>query len=474
MFERVQPESVSVDSRGIIRFLEDMKRQKLHMHSLMILRHGKVLAETSFEPWSSENLHMLFSLSKSFTSLAVGFAVQDGLLRTEDRLVDFFPDLLPAGPCENMKKVTVRHLLTMNTGHHEEPRHETDRWEEEFLRSYVEHEPGSHFLYNTFGTYMLSAVVQKATGKKLLDWLREKLMDPLDMSGDIWTEESPSGVATGGYGLNVRIEDVAKLGQFCLQEGMWEGRQLLNPQWIRDARTPWSDNSVPGGEPSDWGSGYGYQFWMCMPDHVYRGDGAFGQFCVVLPDQDMVVAINSGVEDMGAVLKSVWKNILPAVDPDGGIPADPPAVPEELKTPARWEDDGEETAAPVPEDGWIGRYVFFDGIRDGESCLTIRKDAAVLDFSLFSGTVPFSPDEWRPVIRETPGWRKGAEHYMDQAYARAARQGDTLILHICFVSTPFEQILRLTFTGHGVRLRARQNVGMGPTDFRLCGYKAAD
>ena len=125
MFERVQPESVSVDSRGIIRFLEDMKRQKLHMHSLMILRHGKVLAETSFEPWSSENLHMLFSLSKSFTSLAVGFAVQDGLLRTEDRLVDFFPDLLPASPCENMKKVTVRHLL--NTGHHEEPRHETDR-----------------------------------------------------------------------------------------------------------------------------------------------------------------------------------------------------------------------------------------------------------------------------------------------------------------------------------------------------------
>ena len=252
------------------------------------------------------------------------------------------------------------------------------------------------------------------------------------------------------------------------------GRQLLNPQWIRDARTPWSDNSVPGGEPSDWGSGYGYQFWMCMPDHVYRGDGAFGQFCVVLPDQDMVVAINSGVEDMGAVLKSVWKNILPAVDPDGGIPADPPAVPEELKTSARWEDDGEETAAPVPDEGWIGRYVFFDGIRDGESCLTIRKDAAVLDFSLFSGTVPFSPDEWRPVIRETPGWRKGAEHYMDQAYARAARQGDTLILHICFVSTPFEQILRLTFTGHGVRLRARQNVGMGPTDFRLCGYKAAD
>ena len=223
MFVRTTPEEAGVRSEGVLRFLDEMKEKHLHMHDMMMLRHGKVFYEASFAPWSQKNLHMLFSLSKSFTSTAVGFAVQDGLLSLTDKLVDFFPEHLPAGPCENMRKITVKHLLTMNTGHETEPWHTSDCWEKEFLRSYVEHEPGTHFLYNTFGTYMLSAIVQKVTGKKLLDYLREKLMDPLGMSPDIWTEESPSGVATGGYGLNVRVEDIAKLGQFYLQRGKWEG-----------------------------------------------------------------------------------------------------------------------------------------------------------------------------------------------------------------------------------------------------------
>ncbi|MBQ3815750.1 MAG: beta-lactamase family protein, partial [Clostridia bacterium] len=156
MFAYTTPEKAGVRSEGIIRFLDDMKAKRLHMHAMMILRHGEVIAEASFAPWSGDNLHMLFSLSKSFTSTAVGFAVQDGLLRVTDRLVDFFPDLLPAQPCENMQKMTLKHLLTMNTGHGEEPRWSGENWEKVFLRSYVEYEPGTHFLYNTFATYMLA------------------------------------------------------------------------------------------------------------------------------------------------------------------------------------------------------------------------------------------------------------------------------------------------------------------------------
>ena len=174
MFPVCTPEEAGVRSEGIVRFLDEMKEKHLHMHAMMILRHGKRIAEASFAPWSSDNLHMLFSLSKSFTSTAVGFAVQDGLLRVSDRLIDFFPEYLPAEPCENMRKMTLRHLLTMNTGHGTEPRWSGDCWEKVFLRSYVEFEPGTHFLYNTFATYMLSAVVQKVTGKKLLAYLREK------------------------------------------------------------------------------------------------------------------------------------------------------------------------------------------------------------------------------------------------------------------------------------------------------------
>ena len=470
MMIRITPEEAGVRREGILRFLEEMKEKHLHMHDMMMLRHGKVFYEASFAPWSRDNLHMLFSLSKSFTSTAVGFAVQEGLLSLTDRLVDFFPELLPAGPCENMQKITVKHLLTMNTGHGVEPEDHSDCWEKGFLRSYVEFEPGTHFLYNTFGTYMLSAIVQKVTGKKLLAYLREKLMDPLGMSPDIWTEESPSGVATGGYGMNVRVEDIAKLGQFYLQRGKWEGGQLLNEQWIMDAQTAWSDNSPTGGD-SDWGRGYGYQFWMCTPKHVFRGDGAFGQYCIIMPDQDMVIAINSGVEDMGAVMKSIWDNILPAVDAFADAGDEKIDLPSSFVTAARWEDMGKEVSAPVPEEAWLGKYVLQPG-NDLAETVEIQKDKVLLD----GCEMPLCLDKWTPFTWKAKKNDGALEHaivrVMEHAAVRAARREDALILHACFVNTPFEIVLKLTFTAHGIRVHTRRNVGFGQTEFDLIGYKA--
>ena len=470
MFQRVLPEEAGVRSEGIVRFLDEMKEKHLHMHAVMILRHGKVIAEASFAPWCQNRLHMLFSLSKSFTSTAVGFAVQDGLLRVTDKLTDFFPEHLPAAPCENMQKITVKHLLTMNTGHHTEPRREGECWEKTFLQTYIEHEPGTHFLYNTFATYMLSAIVQKVTGKKLLAYLREKLMDPLGMSPDIWFEESPTGVAAGGYGLNVRVEDIARLGQFYLQRGKWEGKQLLNEQWILDAQTAWSDNSSRGTD-SDWGAGYGYQFWMCRPEHVYRGDGAFGQYCIILPDQDMVIAINSGVEDMGAVMQSIWDHILPCV----GEPCAPTDyLAERLKdtvTPARWEDMGKEVTDPVPEKGWIGRYQMQENnplcLREiviGEKDLTFVMNGG-------ESKIPLCRDTWQPVALH-PGEIYGPYRYFDSAAVRAARREDALVLHLCYVHTPFEDVLKFTFTPHGLRIDGRRNVGFGDSgNYSLIGYR---
>lgn len=469
MLVRITPEEAGVRREGILRFLNEMKEKHLHMHDMMLLRHGKVFYEASFAPWNQNNLHMLFSLSKSFTSTAVGFAVQDGLLSLTDKLVDFFPEHLPAGPCENMRKITVKHLLTMNTGHSVEPTHRDENWEKAFLRSYVEHEPGTFFLYNTFGTFMLSAIVQKVTGKKLLAYLREKLMDPLGMSPDIWTEESPSGVATGGYGLNVRVEDIAKLGQFYLQRGRWEGKQLLNEQWIMDAQTAWSDNSRNGLD-SDWGQGYGYQFWMCIPEHVFRGDGAFGQYCIVMPDQDMVIAINSGVEDMGAVMKSIWENILPGVDAPGGAGAEKIDLPSSFVTAARWEDMGREVSAPVPENEWLGKYVLQPGNGLAET-IEIQKDKVLLD----GCEMPLCLDKWTPFAWKAKENEGTLEHaivrVMERAAARAARREDALILHACFVNTPFEVVLKLTFTAHGIRVHSRQNVGFDGTENDVVGYK---
>ena len=462
MFQSAAPEKMGVRSEGIVRFLDEMKEKRLHMHDMMILRRGTLIAEASFAPWSGDNLHMLFSLSKSFTSTAVGFAVQDGLLRVTDRLVDFFPELLPAEPCENMKKMTIKHMLTMNTGHGEEPHRSGDSWERAFLRSYVEFEPGTHFMYNTFATYMLAAVVQKVTGKKLLDYLREKLMDPLGMSPDIWFEESPTGVATGGYGLNVRVEDIAKLGQFYLQKGKWDGKQLLNGDWIRDAATPWSDNRNHGGEQSDWGSGYGYQFWMCKPEHVFRGDGAFGQYCVILPDQEMVIAINSGVDDMGAVLDSIWKNILPCVE--SGPIADGSGAEllnrrlRDTATPACWEEEGLSVSEPAIEESWIGSYRLAPDNPLGFDAMDAAGDRIVFRRGEKEEIFPLRFAEWTPGI--------GSD-----SSVRAAKAEDGLILHACHILTPFESILKLAFTPHGVEIRGKRNVGFGGGNWTILGYR---
>lgn len=448
MFPVTAPSSVGVQSEGIIRFLDDMREQHLHLHKLLILRHGKKIAETAYAPWSNDKPHMLFSLSKSFTSTAVGFAVQDGLLSLTDRLVDFFPEYLPAEPCENMKKITVKHLLTMNTGHRVEPSLRGDNWEKNFLQSYVEFEPGTHFLYNTAGTYMLAAIVQRVTGKKLLAYLREKLMDPLDMSPEIWFDESPTGVACGGFGLAVTVEDIAKLGQFYLQRGKWEGKQLLNEQWILDAQTPWSDNSIHTGT-IDWRSGYGYQFWMCSPEGVFRGDGAYGQYCIIMPKFDMVIAINSGLDDMGAVLTSIWKYILPAVDAPGDASGDEALLSRlaQTVTPAAWEEAAVSVSEPVPEKSWLGSYRLQDGNMLGAEELEVTSDAVKLSSGEKTEIWPLSFAEWKPAENS------------DTA-VRAAGWEDGLILHGCHVLTPFEDVLKLRFTEHGAEILAYHNTGL--------------
>ena len=171
------------------------------------------------------------------------------------------------------------------------------------------HKPGTHFLYNTPATYMLSAIVQKVTGITVLDYLRPRLFEPLGIENPQW-DTSPQGISLGGYGLSVRTEDIARFGQLYLQKGVWMGKRLVPSAWI-DAATTRQTSS--GSNPtSDWEQGYGYQFWRSRHG-LYRGDGAFGQFCIVMPEQDAVVAITSGGRDMQAVMNLVWEKLLPAL-----------------------------------------------------------------------------------------------------------------------------------------------------------------
>ena len=197
------------------------------------------------------------------------------------RCLKFFPDDVPAEPSANLKAMRVSDLLRMSTGQQTEPPRSPDEvWTKVFLAQPVPFKPGTHFLYNTSATYMLSAIVQKATGMTVLDYLGPRLFEPLGIEHPTW-ETSPQGMSTGGYGLSIRTEDIARFGQLYLQKGQWQGKQLVPAAWIEAATARQTSN---GSDPnSDWAQGYGYQFWRCRHG-AYRGDGAFGQFCVVLPD----------------------------------------------------------------------------------------------------------------------------------------------------------------------------------------------
>ncbi|MEI8378639.1 MAG: serine hydrolase [Planctomycetota bacterium] len=306
---RSSPESQGVSSQAIREFVETANLKIGTLHSFMLVRHGHVIAEGWWKPESPDKPHVLHSLSKSFCSTAVGLAVAEGKLSIDDHVLKFFPEEAPEKPSDKLKQMRVRDLLTMSTGHETEPKLTADEsWVKSFLAHPVPHKPGAHFQYNTPATYMQSAIVQKVTGKTVLEYLKPKLFEPLGIENPEWMS-SPQGISTGGFGLKVRTEDIAKFGQLYLQKGMWNGKPLIPASWVEQATAKQVSN---GSDPArDWDQGYGFQFWRCRHG-AYRGDGAFGQFCIVLPEQDAVIAITADTKDMQAELNVVWDKLLPA------------------------------------------------------------------------------------------------------------------------------------------------------------------
>jgi CubicO group peptidase (beta-lactamase class C family) len=307
---RSTPDAQGVSSAAIRAFVEAADKDITTMHSFMLVRHGHVIAECWWKPHAAETPHVMFSLSKSFMSTGVGLAVAEGKVSLDDPVLKFFPEDAPANPSENLKAMRVRDLLTMSTGHNTVPnlKNKETTWVKAFLAHSVPHKPGTHFLYNMGASYTLSAIVQKVSGQRLLDYLAPRLFEPLGIEKATW-ETSPQGIDLGGSGLRVRTEDIAKLGQLYLQKGKWNGKQLLPPAWIETATAKHVEST--GGGP-DWKEGYGFQFWRCRHG-AYRGDGANGQFCIVLPDRDAVIAITADTSNMQKELDVVWDKLLPAL-----------------------------------------------------------------------------------------------------------------------------------------------------------------
>ena len=317
--KRSSPEHEGISSAAILAFVAAADTSIDAMNSFMLVRHGNVVAEGWWGPYDARTQHVLYSLSKSFTSTAVGLAIAEGKMSLDDEVLKYFPDDAPPQPSANLRAMRVRDLIRMNTGQVTEPSIITPAdstmkdatWARRFLTHPVQFKPGTHFLYNSGATYMLSAIVQKVTGQTLREYLTPRLFVPLGIESPTWVS-SPQGINAGAYGLSVRTEDIAKLGQLYLQRGKWNGKQLIPAAWVDEATARQTSN---GSSPnSDWDQGYGYQFWRSR-HNTYRGDGAFGQYMMVMPEFDAVVAITSGVRDMQSVMNLVWDKLLPAFQP---------------------------------------------------------------------------------------------------------------------------------------------------------------
>lgn len=465
---RSTPEAQGVSSTDVLAFIEAAADEIDAMNSFMLLRHGYVLAEGWWSPYAAERPHILYSLTKSFTSTAVGMAIAEGKLSLDDEVLGFFPDQAPAEPGENLAAMRVHDLLRMATGHDTEPdfRASSAPWVETFLAHPVAHRPGTHFLYNTPATHMLSAIVQKVTGVPTQEYLQERLFDPLNIDEPLWLK-SPDGATIGGFGLSLRTEDIAKFGQLYLQEGLWDGRQLLPAEWVRAATTLQVAN---GSDPeSDWNQGYGFQFWRSRHDS-YRGDGAFGQYAIVIPEQDVVIAITSGVDDMQAVLNLVFATLLPAMRA-APLPEDPQsrqALRDRLGRLSVKPVSGERSSALAQEvsgrpyrfaDNELGiESMAFDFGANGQA-LTVRTAAG-------EHRVPVQADGWAQGrggfafgLERTPGLTQGQQAIAGNG---AWPEPERFVVKLCLFETPFYTTLSFDFEGDEVQVRAEPHVGFGP------------
>ena len=500
-FKRSTPEAEGIPSPAILDFVRAVEG---HTHPLdavqgfLLLRHGNVAAEGWWAPYDPLTRHSLYSLSKSFTSSAIGLAVAEGRLTVDDSVLKFFPDAAPSNPGENLKAMRVRHLLSMNTGHKADTTAQVfggryvagwlgpsvrlrqdmtgdvlpvdaEDWPRIFLSLPVEYQPGSWFVYNTAATYMLSAIITRLTGESLLDYLRPRLFDPLGIENPIW-ESDPRGVNLGGTGLHIHTEEIARFGQMYLQKGMWQGTRILPETWIAEATRATSDNSNTETNP-DWQVGYGYQFWRCR-HNAYRADGAFGQYCIILPEQEAVLTIIGGVRDMQAVLDKVWKHLLPAMHPEA-LPADPPAHNELRNRLAA-------LSLPLVE----GQPSSRDAEKWSGKTYRLQNN----DLNLESVAIQFGDERSTLTLRDEQGehsievgystWRKGTTGARGRGGEPIAACGawtaeDTYEVRICCCEDVHCPVLRFHFAGDGVKLEVDPNVSWESTDVTTISGRAS-
>lgn len=466
---RSTPAAQGVNAARILAFIDAINQSNHEFHSFMLLRHGQVIAEGWWAPYAPELRHTMYSMSKSFASTAVGFAVMEGKLKVTDPVIQFFPDSLPANISPELRKLSIKDLLTMSVGHETDTsqamRKEED-WVKTFLAFPFKYQPGTQFLYNSGATYMCSAIVQKVTGQKIADYLKPRLFDPLQIEGMDW-ETCPKGINTGGWGLRVKTEDLAKFGQLFLQKGQWNGQQLVSKEWVEEATSfkiqqPAPANPSRPNAQNDWLQGYCYQFWRCQ-HNAYRGDGANGQYTIVMPEKDAVLVITSESPNMQGQLDLVWEHLLPAFDEPN---KDASAVSNLKSKTAGLALPLAKNTLPAP---WSKRSFQLEsnemGLKNVRLSFGKGKGALELQGNKENYSIPFGMGSWKPGETTFPGndlsvkpVSRSSGVYRKRTVANGVwKDANTFELILRYIESPHHDLLTFHFSENTLELSFRNS-----------------
>ena len=424
---RIRPEEAGVEAKWIEDMVDGFAAKGLRIHSFLLVKEGKVYAEGYYAPYGPKQFQTVYSLSKSFTSAAMGIAQGEGILNLDEKLVDIFADEVKAAgiePSEKMRALTLRNCLRMSTGQAEEKRGV------DFITTFLSNEqkemPGEVFRYNTMATYMCSAALWKK-GVDLEKYLQEKLFDPMGIHGLHWLRCS-RGICTGGYGLSLLPEVIAKFGTLLLQDGQWEGKQLIPKEYLDLATTKQIDNAASS-DNKDWKAGYGYQFWMCQ-NGSFRGDGMYGQLCVVNRQKKAVAAVTAFVDDIQAELDVYFDNVLSRMQP-APLPKDEAADQRLLAKLAALKAPVEQ---PFDDGGKLPVGLLDKEYRQGAHSLRLRADGQALLATLDGRELRVE----RGPLQETQclatgGWLNVVSGWKTNAYTGYGVRDGALVLRLLFI-----------------------------------------
>lgn len=475
MLPRTSPAAAGLEAdrfaAGLAALVDAAAATRLELHSLMVVRRGHVVAQGWWEPYRPDGIALVYSLSKALTTTGVGIAVGEGLLDVDAPLSEVLGDLMPTRAAAWARTARVRDLLTMASGHAVDAIEVMARAADAgrdplraFLELPAEHSPGTLFTYNQGCTLTLAAALARVTGQRLVDWLRPRLLEPLGIEHIDWTlmggvpGPTGAGLEMGYSGAHLGTEAIAALGELWRCEGRWGGRQLLPAEYVAAASgvriATAGEIGVGMDGAADWERGYGYQLWASR--HGYRGDGAFGQFCLVLPQQEAVVVLTAQTTRMQDEIDLVWRHLIPVLADrphdasaaaDGATVADGAAVELtglRLPPPAGGFTPGAgllDTAHPVGTPEQL-RHVHSVRLTRGGGVLLMTWRADGADHSTRVGV-----GEWvRGELPHPPSLRPAVA-------TAAVADADSVTVSVIYVESPHS--LTLTITRDGARMRWR-------------------